>query len=124
MMSESRADRSDLTEMGGATWEITQRPGGPVVAVAGEFDLAAEQRWLTEMDRLFGEVDHSVTIDLSAVDFMDSSGVRALLVLRNRYGERFVVDAMSDPVQQLLDITGVRQILSPSISERDDEVGL
>jgi anti-anti-sigma factor len=107
---------------GAVSWTVTQRPSGWVVTVAGEFDLAAEQPWLDYMTQLFDESASPVTVDLSRIDFMDSSGVRALLVLHKRYGERFVVEALSDPVQHLLEITGVLGILSAAISTSDDEV--
>jgi anti-anti-sigma factor len=108
-------------EVGGATWAVGERPNGRIVAVAGEFDLAAEQPWLNDMNRLFGEAESPVGIDLSGVSFMDSSGVRALIVLRKRYGDRFVVEAVSDPVQQLLEMTGVLQFLGAA-SRHCDEV--
>lgn len=55
-----------------------------------------------------------VDLDLSGLNFMDSSGVHLLLAANRRArraGRRFVVSNPSYPVQRLLSITGIdRQI--------------
>ena len=55
---------------------------------------------------------HSVTIDLSAVEFMDSTGLRLLLEAQadaNRDGWNVALAPdLPDQVDRLLDLTGVR----------------
>ena len=46
-------------------------------------------------------------IDLHGVEFIDSSGVRALLRLRVHHPGRVTVSRASDPVRRVLDIAGV-----------------
>ena len=45
-------------------------------------------------------------IDLSAVEFIDSSGLRALLQLQQNFGGRVQIGAVSAAVQRLLELTG------------------
>jgi len=55
-----------------------------------------------------------VTVDLSGVTYMDSSGLRALLEARDHLdgqARRLIVDACSRPVQRLFEITGVCETL-------------
>lgn len=56
----------------------------------------------------------SIDVDLSALTFIDSSGLTALLHLHERCardGGQMVVSAVSRPVQRVLEITGLEQIL-------------
>ena len=47
----------------------------------------------------------SVVIDLGAVEFIDSSGLRALLQVQQKFGERVQVGTVSAVVERLLELT-------------------
>jgi anti-anti-sigma factor len=55
-----------------------QEPGGPVLELEGDFDLAASQRF-DEALHVAEQADQDVLVDLSLVRFIDTTGVRLLL---------------------------------------------
>jgi anti-sigma B factor antagonist len=58
--------------------------------------------------------DTMVVLDLQPLQFIDSTGLRAILSLRERCresGQQFAVTRGSPQVQRLLDITGVAEHL-------------
>jgi anti-anti-sigma factor len=68
--------------MMGAGFRVGIDPTGgpqetPLITVAGEIDLAAASR-LDEMLRTAEERSDEVSVDLSAVDYLDTAGVRVL----------------------------------------------
>lgn len=83
---------------------------GPVIALTGEIDLAAVQ---TVDERIRAGLDghaSTVVIDLRAVEFMDSSGLRLVLQLdqdvRGR-GGRLVVVRGGRRVARVMELSGV-----------------
>jgi anti-anti-sigma factor len=51
-----------------------------VVALAGELDLASSSRVTAEVDRVLGDpAGGTLVLDLSGLQFMDSSGLRCIL---------------------------------------------
>ena len=93
----------------GATWSVVNIPGeGVRVEVCGEVDLQSEGAFVEEVDALARARDSAaILLDLAEVDFIDSSGVRALVRVRRRHGERLRLVAVSAPVQRVLDIAGL-----------------
>jgi anti-sigma B factor antagonist len=89
------------------------RDGATTVAVAGELDLATAGKFSaavrTALER--GEV----VIDLRALEFMDSSGVRALNAAMREAAEKGrelrVCDEMQPNVVQMLKLTGMLGLL-------------
>ena len=65
---------------------IETRVDGDValIALAGEFDLAAVQNFEQELSRLEADAPTVVVVDLTALKFMDSSGLRALVMADHR----------------------------------------
>ena len=85
---------------------------GHLVTVAGEVDIATAPA-LGECLVRFSDGD--VTVDLSAVDFIDSSGLNALVTSHNqieRRGSRLVLRGTSSVTQRLLEITGLDEVLN------------
>ncbi len=83
------------------------------VRVAGDVDLTTAE----ELDRVVRAQLQvgSVLLDLSAVTFMDSSGLRVLDGLarhsRGGGGKLRIAPALPDSVAQILELTGMMQIL-------------
>ncbi|TAM90447.1 MAG: anti-sigma factor antagonist [Jatrophihabitans sp.] len=91
---------------------VTERRGGHVcvVGVAGEVDLhsapALREGLESEIERRL----HGVVVDLSAVSFLDSTGLGALVSSRTAAGERGVslpVVCTSERILKLFTITGL-----------------
>jgi anti-sigma B factor antagonist len=96
--------------------EIAESPDGTViVTLAGEFDLSVETLFAQAVTNDVVLAGHSsVVLDLAAVTFLDSSGIRALLVARRRAlacGTRLVLRRPSPPVQRVLTLTGLSERL-------------
>jgi anti-anti-sigma factor len=58
--------------------------GVAVVALSGEFDLAGVERFDAELRRLEAESPGVLVVDLTELQFMDSSGLRALVMADHR----------------------------------------
>ncbi len=89
---------------------------GPVrvVSVAGELDMATVSDVEACFERRLG-VETDLIIDLSELSFMDSSGVAALVRIRNRALEQGWVLRLrgaSGIVANVLRVTGVDAILT------------
>jgi anti-sigma B factor antagonist len=84
--------------------------GRLVVAVTGELDLAVAGRLDSEIEQLGVAPNGTLVIDLSRLEFMDSSGLRVLVRAHQRsqeQGFRVVLVQGPDPVQRVLTLTGV-----------------
>lgn len=95
--------------------EVSTRGAASVVSVAGELDLATSSALEQELERLAGEHVPLVIVDLSELDFMDSTGLSVLVRAHQRSaqaGQRFGLVNGSSQVQRLLDLTGVADRLT------------
>jgi anti-anti-sigma factor len=70
-----------------ATLSVSEpAPGRLIVALAGEYDIASIQHLSTELDALLQRDANSVSLDMSELTFMDTSGVALLLRIANHFG--------------------------------------
>lgn len=79
--------------------------------IEGELDIAAEAAVLAEMARALEGPAARLVVDVTAVGFIDSSGLRALLGCRDlaqRQGRAFSLRVGANPVvRRLLELAGV-----------------
>jgi anti-sigma B factor antagonist len=103
----------------GANWSVVRLPDGSArIDVRGEVDLAAEATLVDQVSELAtGPEAGVVLLDLSAVEFIDSSGVRALIRAHQAHGDRVRLVAASDPVQRVLEIAGLTSGLGLDTSQ-------
>jgi anti-anti-sigma factor len=96
-----------------ATWTIehTDDPQRRRVVVAGQFDLAAEEPFVRDVGGALGNGVTSVLLDLLAVDFIDSSGVRAILRLRAAHSDEVHLAEVSPAVERVLRIAGIADLV-------------
>lgn len=94
---------------------ISERDGeAHRVAAIGELDIATVdllERALLEVEQTDAEL---IVLDLSALSFIDSTGLRLVLDLNERCGgaaDRLRIVAGSPAVERLLDIVGLRDKL-------------
>jgi anti-anti-sigma factor len=104
--------------------------GVRVIAVRGELDLGTAADLEGPLDEAVASGDASVLIDLSACEFIDSTGIALIVRAWQRLdrsadgdGEgRVVICSDNDQVRRVLEITGLE--LSISIhSSRDEALG-
>ena len=87
--------------------------GTATVAPAGDLDITCADRLDREVRALRRSGVEHVVIDLSGVQFMDSTGLRTLLSLRNdarRDRQRLTLTPGSAQVQRLFDLTTTRTL--------------
>lgn len=98
---------------GHVTVTMDERPSGIVVTVAGVVDAST----LSEVSSVLTDAQRdgrTVYVDLSAVTFMDSRGLGALIAANERAREGAAairLHAPSDAVRRLLNISGVTAVL-------------
>jgi anti-sigma B factor antagonist len=95
--------------------EITEetRGGWRVLAISGRADALACEQMQTRLVAAV-EANKQVAVDFSAVNFISSCGLRAVLhAAREAQGRkvRFAVCSPSAPVKKVFDISGLHQIL-------------
>jgi anti-sigma B factor antagonist len=111
--------------------EVDSDPGGlefaqlrvghrTVLAASGEIDIATAPALREAVDTVLTSGALDVWLDLIAVTFMDSTGVRALLDTRDALsgtGRTFAVICPPGPVRRVLQIAGVDRDL-PLFADR------
>ena len=89
--------------------------GVAVVRAAGELDLATASQLVRAIDIAAAGRRPRVLVDLAAVEFCDSAGLRALLgaarEVEARAGRLVVAVTPGGPVDRLLEIAGLREFL-------------
>jgi anti-sigma B factor antagonist len=99
--------------------EIVLDEVGPDVTLiaAGEVDIVTSTQLKRAFDALLEREPppETIRVDLTAIGFMDTSGVAVLLGTRSRavaVGSRLVVTSASPVLQRLFDVTGIGRFLS------------
>ena len=89
-----------------------QRPDHLRVLVSGELDLYREAELRSCVDALLVDrAPERLVLDVCGLQFLDSSGLRALLTCRDRArsaGVPLTLAVTPGPVTRLLDVAGVR----------------
>ena len=92
------------------------KEGTLIVKVGGEIDHHSAVRVRTEVDaRILSERPMRVMLELSAVDFMDSSGLGLImgrLALVKRYGGTLAVLDPSPAVLKIIKLAGMERMVS------------
>ena len=84
--------------------------GALLVTASGELDLAAAPRLATVLSMAAASAEPCVVLDLSAVDFIDSTALGAIMHASTEVeavGKRMLVVALDGPVRRLLEITNL-----------------
>jgi anti-anti-sigma factor len=96
-----------------------------IVHIRGELDIAHEEELRAELNRGVAENNGGIVVDLTDCEFIDSSGVRALLLGRaaqqaDANGEpRLVIASGSAQIVRILSVMGVDEAIPvrPTIDE-------
>lgn len=84
--------------------------GWQCIAVEGEVDLATVEELESAIDQMLSGNSHPLVIDLRHSSFMDSTGLKALVMANRRFdesGRSFAVAVSGGPVARLIDLSGV-----------------
>ena len=91
----------------------SQTGGLLTLSLSGEFDLAAVAGFERELDRIQGGT-RTLVLDLRGVTFMDSSGLRAIVIADQQAraeDKRCLVVRGPEQVDHVLDLTGIGERL-------------
>jgi anti-sigma B factor antagonist len=108
-------------------FEISSGPGPEdayVVHVTGEIDMSHEEQLRAELHRAVEADAKGVVVDLTECEFIDSSGIRALLLSREEAklhdgSEALAVAASSEQILRILGVMGLDQVIpiKPTVEE-------
>lgn len=92
------------------------------IKLEGELDSATCGELVAAFERLIGDDPGEVFLELDEVTFIDSAGLRAIVVIERTAGERDIaltIRSPTGPVADLLELTGIREhvALSPRLDE-------
>jgi anti-anti-sigma factor len=96
-------------------FETTERGALALITLEGELDLPATAELEPELERLADEpAIEAVALDLRGLEFLDSSGLRLVVVAARRLGEagrRLVLVRGPAPVHRVFEITRMTERL-------------
>jgi len=108
-------------------FEIDSGPGPDgvcVVRVRGEVDMSHEEELRAELRRAVASEADGIVVDLTECEFIDSSGVRALLLSREaqeseKGADALAVAASSEQILRILSVMGVDRVIPirPTVDE-------
>ena len=90
--------------------ERTSDEGVELVLVEGELDIATAPRLISVLNRAVQEALRSLVVDLSHVDFMDSTGLALLINAHRRLTRRskgFAVVCPPGPLLRVFEVTAM-----------------
>jgi anti-anti-sigma factor len=89
----------------------SELPGGwHCIAVNGDIDLATVPELEAAIDAIFNANSQPLAVDLRETSFMDSTGLKALVMASRRFdedGRQFAIAVSGGPVSRLIDLSGV-----------------
>jgi anti-sigma B factor antagonist len=109
-------------EVGDLTLHTTQVGQRTVVAASGDIDLVTAQRLEEAADAALDKGTRDLWIDLSDVDFIDSTGIHVLLQVRGRataLNRQLAVICPVGPIRRAFGLTGLDEAL-PLYASRDE----
>ncbi|KOX07095.1 STAS domain-containing protein [Micromonospora profundi] len=103
------------------TIEVTRVDAGHIrLRLSGELDYDTAPELVSVVADLPGESHQRLTVDLSAVSLCDSSGLSALLMAHRAAGSMVLI-GVSPQVQQMLDRTGLTELLAVQTGAADGD---
>jgi len=92
------------------TVRVEHEADGLVIRAFGELDLSNAETLDAELRRAIGGDAGSIVLDLSGLDFIDSTGLRVLISAAKQSrqdGARLAIRRGSEAVQQVIAVSGV-----------------
>lgn len=84
--------------------------GWQCLVVTGEIDLATVPELESAIESIFSANSHPLVVDLRESSFMDSTGLKTLVMAKRRFdenGRAFAIAVSGGPVSRLIDLSGV-----------------
>jgi anti-sigma B factor antagonist len=87
--------------------ERSRVDGYELLAVEGELDIATAPRMIAALSAAVADLEHPLVVDLSSVDFMDSTGLALLINAQRRVkrlGHGFAIVCPGGPISRVFEI--------------------
>jgi anti-anti-sigma factor len=103
------AQTTRLVRLRAVECEVADEEDGVEVALSGEIDIAVAEEleaWLLEAC----DGKEALTLDLSKVGFMDSTGLHMLIGVKRELdasGRQLLLSRVSEPIDELLSVSGL-----------------
>ena len=108
-MSDGRSSREPTIEV------LLPQPNAVLIVLGGEHDVTSAEELRQTLDQCLGRCDHMI-VDLSAVEFIDSTTIRVLMETRSHALERdrklTVVLGTAPIVERVLEISGLLTLMN------------
>lgn len=103
------------------TIDLTQEPTYWVLKLAGDLDYGECAAFRMSIDRILKEAPPAAVVDLSDLEYLDSSGLGLLLSLSKEYGAQGgrLVLVTNETVDNILSLTRLNGIFSAASSMED-----
>ena len=119
MTSEAREQRdqlraAQLIKLGELSMSSEREGDVHSICLFGELDLATGEAVERELERVEATDTAAIIVDLSGLEFMDSSGVRLMLIANARSradANRLTLLRGPAAVQRVLELSGVERLL-------------
>lgn len=108
------SDRSVVVSHGPLMLRISREAGTHVVCLYGELDMSTADVLDRELARVAEAEPERIVLDLSGLDFLDSSGLRSLLRAHTRAredGGRLTLLRGRPEVQRVFEVTATDELL-------------
>ena len=95
--------------------ERSRVDGYELLAVEGELDIATAPRMIAALNEAFVELSAPLVVDLSSVDFMDSTGLALLMNAYRRVrrrGHGFAIVCPGGPIARVFEIADMVESLN------------
>jgi anti-anti-sigma factor len=95
--------------------EANRDRSGVTIILVGEFDMSGTKRFWAFVSEALGAHPKAVAIDAGGLEFIDSSGLQALLRARDAATQAGVVFHVRDPspaLRRILELFGVEELLA------------
>jgi len=89
---------------------LTRQGDSTVVAVQGDLDISCEERWNAQIAEACSSGAAKIQIDLGLTTFIDSSGLRLLIVAKNAADDAAIALSLANiplPVMRVFQLTGL-----------------
>lgn len=115
-MSQPMGNDADAGTPSEVTVSRGARDGDWIVTIRGEIDVATSPELHETLDHVLERGAQLVTVDLSGLTFIDSSGLGVLVgthkQLREAGGDTIVLRGMQEPVRRVFEITGLTKLFT------------
>jgi anti-anti-sigma factor len=96
-----------------------QKEGVFVILVEGELDMNTAPQLERQLEVPLAAPDSNLLIDLSACEFIDSTGIALIVRAWQKLDHRFSLCGIGDQVKRVLDVTGLESTI-PTHPSRND----